>query len=295
MLVSRLLKGTAQHYRRARLAMLGQSVAWRRVGGGFEMLIDPTESHDQSFYLNTFEPALVHLLTRCISSGDTCVDIGSQKGYVTLRMAQLVGASGGVYSFEPDPRARSILQSNIDHNGYAHVKVFSYAIADTAGECTFTLSSVLGWSSRFPNEGARARALESITANTRSLDDLVRTGEIRVDRLTFIKMDAEGSEPLILRGMRHLLSKTTAVLWIEVNRGSLTAAGSSPDDIEEVLRESGLSLYWPVYYREGYLVPTLRLRPIRNLRTELATVVDDYSNIAAFRLGAVDRLAGILT
>jgi hypothetical protein len=66
-----------------------------------------------------------------------------------------------------------------------------------------------------------------------SLDEMIARNEIVIDvnRLSFIKLDAEGSEPILLKGMRGLLSAAKPVLFMEVNYDSLAAAGSSPHEL----------------------------------------------------------------
>src|SRR5258708_9283216 len=75
------------HYYGARLRSLGQQPVWVRVAGGFEMFIDPSDELDREFYLGTFEPAMRELIVRSGHEGDTCIDIGAQKGYVNLTLA----------------------------------------------------------------------------------------------------------------------------------------------------------------------------------------------------------------
>ena len=104
------------HYHGARLRSLGQQPAWVRVSGGFEMLIDPSDDLDREFYLGTFEPAMRELIVRTVRDGDTCIDIGAQKGYVSLTLAKAVGSKGRVLAFEPDKRAAAKLAANINRS-----------------------------------------------------------------------------------------------------------------------------------------------------------------------------------
>ena len=44
------------------------------------------------------------------------MDLGANIGYYTLILAQLVGKSGHVYAFEPDPLNFEILSKNVKEN-----------------------------------------------------------------------------------------------------------------------------------------------------------------------------------
>jgi FkbM family methyltransferase len=269
------------HYYGVRLRSLGQQPAWVRVAGGFEMFIDPSDDLDREFYLGTFEPAMRELIARTVHDGDTCIDIGAQKGYVSLILAKAVGSKGRVLSFEPDKRAAAKLAANINRANQHVIEVFHCALGEREGSCRFVLSKVLGWSSRFPNELAKTAIAETVEVNVHSLDEMIARKELVVDasRLSFIKLDAEGSEPLILKGMRSLVSAATPVLFMEVNYDSLAAAGSSPQELQSILRDLQLDVYEPEYHSYPR---NLRLNPVTDLNS-LPVPEAHFTNIVAFR------------
>src|SRR6266568_3077417 len=114
------LRGLAHAMRRGydamRRSLLGQSPRWRFVAGKFYMHIDPEDWADRAFYLGSYEPHLVALIRAIVRKGDVCLDVGAQKGFMTLHMASAVGPGGRLISFEPDPRAMRALRENVDRN-----------------------------------------------------------------------------------------------------------------------------------------------------------------------------------
>jgi FkbM family methyltransferase len=220
------------------------------------------------------------LIARTVHDGDTCIDIGAQKGYVSLTLAKAVGSKGRVLAFEPDKRAAAKLAANINRANQRVIEVFHCALGEREGSCTFVLSKVLGWSSRFPNELAKTAIEETIEVKVNSLDEMIARKEIVVDpnRLSFIKLDAEGSEPLILKGMSGLLSKARPVLFMEVNYASLAAAGSSPQELQGILEDLQLGVYQPEYHSYR----SVRLNPVEDLNS-LRVPYADFTNIVAFR------------
>jgi len=265
----------------ARLRAFGDKPAWARVPAGFEMFIDPSDELDREFYLGTFEPAMCALIAQTVRRGDVCLDIGAQKGYVTLTLAQAVGPHGQVFSFEPDWRAGEKLKAHIDRASYGSIRIFNHALGEKEGSYTFTLSKVLGWSSRFPNELAKTAIAETAEVKFSSLDEMIVRNEISIDltKLSFIKLDAEGSEPLILKGMANLLSAAKPVIFMEVNFDSLAAAGSSPQIVEALLQSFKMNMYRP-HYR--VLLRKLSLLPVTTLDS-LRTSHGNFTNIVAFR------------
>jgi FkbM family methyltransferase len=218
-----------------------------KVTGGFEMFIDPKDDLDQEFYLGTFEPAMRRLITEFVAAGDTCLDIGAQKGFVSLTMAKAVGGSGKVFSFEADSRAAEKFLANVKRAKLQTIHLHECALGDKEGSCIFTLSNVLGWSSRFPNEIAKTAVQKTVEVQMHTLDAMVERKEVVIEagRLSFIKLDVEGSEPFVVKGMRKVLSTARPLIFLEVNYDSLAAAGSSARELQTLLQDLGFEFFQP--------------------------------------------------
>lgn len=258
------LRGVRSAYRRARVVAAGTNLRRRAVPGGFTMELELNDFMDQAMWFGAYEPHLRAMIEAAVAPGDTCVDIGTHKGFFTLLMARLVGARGAVLAADPDPRAYRAVSANVAANGFAHARVHQVAVGDAPGTCTFQLTSQLGWSSRFPNAMAAARVIEQVTAETVTLDELLaREGLPRPgSALTFVKIDAEGSEPLILRGMQRALDQHRPILHLELNVDSLRAAGETAATMAAPLVERGYSIYEIVWTRDRWMRARTSLVPV---------------------------------
>lgn len=262
-------------YRQLRLRGLGDRRSWRRLPGGVVMEIDPADGMDRSFYVGTYDPWLLALVRAVVRPGDTVIDIGAHKGYVALHCALRVGPTGHVFAFEPDPRARTQFERHRDRNGLRQISIYGHALGREAGTLEFALSEHLGWSSFFPNREAREVVARTVGVPVKSLDAMIAERELPLEpaRLSFVKIDAEGAEPLILQGMARLLADSSPTLWIEVNRGSLEAGGFGVADVERPLRDAGYGLYLPVG-RRRLIARELGFRPLASLADVRGPVFD---------------------
>jgi len=244
------------------------------------MFIDPSDDLDREFYLGTFDRAMLKLIGSTVREGDTCIDIGAQKGYVSLTLAQAVGKNGRVLAFDADKRAVSKLAANINRSKQRVIEIFHRALGEREGTCTFVLSKVLGWSSRFPNELAQTAVDTKVEVSVSSFDEMIARKEVSIEpsKVSFIKLDAEGSEVLILRGMKTFLSTARPALSVEVNCDSLSAAGSSPRELQELLDELGFDLYETEYHAYN---GKLRLKPTGDLDTMRFSSENWIANIVA--------------
>ncbi len=241
------------------------------------MHIDPWDAMDCGFYLGSYQPHTVRLIAATVRPGDFCIDVGAQKGFLTLHLAKAVGPGGHVIAFEPDPRAMEALRSNVQRNGFEQVRLYSCALGESSdASCRFALSHQLGWSSRFPNDIAKPTVESTISVRSRRLDDIMAETDVAPEthRISFIKIDAEGSEPLVLQGAQETLRRFRPVVHIEVNKSSLQAGGFSPDSIEALLRPLDYQLYAIRHRRTGWRWRRLSLIPVASLTSDIGGCED---------------------
>jgi FkbM family methyltransferase len=257
-------------YYALRRALLGRVPKWRLVGGRFYMHIDPDDVMDRAYYFGTYERHLIHLISMMVQRNDVCIDAGAQKGFITLHMAHAVGPRGRVLAFEPDPRAAQQLTAHVQHNGLQHVDVHPYALGDREASCSFSLSRQLGWSSRFPNKLAEPTVTATISIESRPLDEVLRDVFLSESTppLSFIKLDVEGSEPLVLQGAKETLQRFRPALHMEVNKGSLSTAGFTAAFMEDLLRGLGYRLYGIRLQSRAWRRPRLSLVSLQSLDGE---------------------------
>lgn len=195
-------------------------------------------------WCGVYEPHVSLLLSAILRAGDVFIDVGAHVGYHSFFAARHVGASGRIFSFEPDPDVYGRLVRNLAC--FSHARCERAAVWETDGERTFERSSRAeesGWGTltdvRDTGYG------EKIVIKTVRLDaycERAGIGNIRA-----IKIDAEGSEPAVLRGAEGVLRRFRPILLMEFNGTLLEEAGSSSQAVTRFLRELNyeLSCYGP--------------------------------------------------
>jgi FkbM family methyltransferase len=195
------------------LRILGQEcrprLIVRGLPSGYRIKVSPAEH--LSYLLGTAEPHLQRAIKLFVSRGDTVYDVGANLGYVAMSLAKQVGPTGTVIAFEPLPQNLELLRENIANNRLANIEVFDVAVSDQLGEAVIRVAGNLSTASLIWHKSDTSAV--PIEVKTIAIDDLVADKNLALP--TFVKIDVEGAEALVLRGMRRTVTKARPVLFVE--------------------------------------------------------------------------------
>ncbi|QGN54946.1 FkbM family methyltransferase [Novosphingobium sp. Gsoil 351] len=190
-----------------------------RTRFGFRMAVNRLDAIKWCiYYFGQFEPRISRAFVNLLQPGDIAIDIGGNVGYHTLLAAKLVGPSGRVLAFEPSQRNFAELCDNIALNGFDNVVPSRVAVSDVAGtvELYFGGENEQGNSTLFPSEaGWSSEKVEAI-----SFAQIADRCEL--ERVTLIKIDVEGAEGHVIRGIVPYLSRLNpeCVIFLEISPGN---------------------------------------------------------------------------
>ena len=221
---------------------LGEGIGLTRLGCGHFIYVDPLEESVCSHLIahGQWEPWAREVVLGLIEPGDHVLEIGGHVGYYTLGMAHKVGPQGSVTTFEANPRLAGLARRSVRFNGYAdRVDIRQQAVSDQSGRLRFTLSRQFGGGGHiYISECALGPDAEVIEVEAVRIDDL------DLPDIKLIRIDAEGSEPLILRGAEKLLQKPDIVLCIEWDLVQM-ASRSDPVEFANWLADQGFA-FWRI-------------------------------------------------
>ena len=187
------------------------------------------------------------LIERVLKAGMTVVDVGANHGMFSLEAAHLIGRDGLVHAFEPTPRTRELLLSNLAANDLSTVKVFSSALGEASGTARLRVHNELS--------GLNTLAALDVTWNQQKLaaDEIIEVPVTtlsahaeteRLGHIDFLKIDVEGFELSVIRGARELLSeKRIDLILLEIGDGTCATAGVEPIEVLHELESLGYRLH----------------------------------------------------
>ena len=186
----------------------------------------------QSYLRGNAEAAVQRVLVERLRAGMVFYDLGANIGFFSLLAARIVGPTGQVFSFEPDPETTVRLQRNVDQNNLQNVTVVPKGVWSTSGKRTFMAaggSSPDHGTGKFVDDtGEEGGAFLDCVA----LDDFIRDAPAP----HAIKCDVEGAEEEVLRGAERVLR--THLPWVLCELHSERSARS----VRELLDISGYKI-----------------------------------------------------
>ena len=190
-------------------------------------------------FYGSFEPHETAFVRATVQPGQVVLDIGANIGYYTLLMATLVGPEGRVHSFEPLEFLHAELVKSIAENRFEERCVASrVALSQANGEIRIRHAP------RTINLGGGHIASGATPPG--HLDELCRTGRLDDDealreaRVSFVKMDVEGAEPLVVEGGSALLARSHPTILSELHNLQLKrVSGRSANDYIAMMRARG--------------------------------------------------------
>ncbi|PYX38280.1 MAG: hypothetical protein DMG81_12265 [Acidobacteria bacterium] len=190
----------------------------RGLARGYRICVSPKEN--LGYLLGTSEPHLQKIIREYVRPGDTVYDIGANIGYVSLSLSKQVGRSGRVVAFEPIPQNAEAFRENVRNNQLQNVRLLEAAASDARGNTVIRLAenastASLVWHRNDPS------AIE-LHVDTVLIDELVETGELGPP--SFVKIDVEGSEGLVVQGMHRTIAAAKPVVFIECSDGGREAS-----------------------------------------------------------------------
>ena len=178
--------------------------ATARVLERCDVVVDPRDRSVAHHMLTVgfWEWWITRAIADCMRPGRPCVDVGANAGYFAALFTAL-GASA-VAAVEPHPELARRLRTTAASNGWSHWEVIESAVGDAPGTAHLHVhgDDNLGGSCLVPAAGAR-----TIAVPIQTLDALLGDRE----GIQVIKIDCEGSEPRIWRGMQRVLARNPDV------------------------------------------------------------------------------------
>lgn len=226
---NRLLRGRLAHLHRSFIGRVTDDIS------GNKITYDPaTDIGGALFYSGEFERKELRLCKKYISANSVVLDIGANIGLHSISFSEMA-SQGLVVSFEPSLETFELLLRNI--KGKSNISPLNLAISDSGGLVDFYQASDNAYSSLVDTQRKSIVGVTKVACM--KVDDVVEGLGLR--RVDFVKIDVEGLESNVLKGMEQVIAKYHPVLFCEIYKG--TASNPAPDETVRHLLERNYRAY----------------------------------------------------
>jgi len=203
-----------------------------------------------------YQPDISRLLETLLRPGDQYVDVGANVGMTALLARSRIGTTGKGVAFEPNPMAFARLKDHFEMNGVTNFELVPRAVADSESVLTLFVprdEMLLGTFVPERAEGTRVEVRAEPADRYLAAFDPVKP--------TLIKIDVEGYEVQVLRGIQSLLSGPNVMVVTEIADAKLRRAGHSREELHSLLGGLGFAPH-TIDVRATRWRKALELRPI---------------------------------
>lgn len=149
-------------------------------------------------------------LNEWAASGDWVLDIGANVGHYSLRLSKIVGFTGRVIAFEPVPQTFELLSANMAHSSYQNITLLNVAVSEVTGLAGMNIPKCKDTGLDNYYQACLAKDKAGLSVLCITIDSLGIPKPVKL-----VKIDVEGDEISVLKGMRNLIERDHPIFIIE--------------------------------------------------------------------------------
>ncbi|MET3580224.1 FkbM family methyltransferase [Mesorhizobium robiniae] len=216
---------------------------------------------DPDFARGTYEFPIQEAIVSLLEPGNVFYDVGANIGFFSLIAARRVGSHGQVYAYEPVPRNAAAIRRSRDVNRLSTIQVFAEAVGAVTGDAELLLARHLGGAT-LANVSTPPDVNGRLSVRTTTLDDSIARYGLRPP--TLVKIDVEGAEIDVLRGMTAALTAYRPKVICEVDAATKSGLDHKAREIIGFLATAGyaVSSLPAAYANDGWQVEHIVAQPM---------------------------------
>lgn len=215
----------------------------RRINSVLFEVGAPGSGAAQSMCFGSYAPLVVDAMKRWLRPGDVFFDVGANTGYLSAIAAGLVGTRGQVHAFEPVPQYFYQLKRLAELNPSHAILANPCAAGEADATRTIYLTRKAGQNTLIRTYKNASEITGTHETQVVRLDSYIENKGI--DQVTLIKIDVEGYEFHVLKGLERYLHRASSrpPIICEIAPRAYPLIGSSLSDMAEYMKGFGYSAF----------------------------------------------------
>jgi FkbM family methyltransferase len=183
-----------------------------------------------------YEKGLVNFLSKNIPSKGVFIDVGANIGSISIPLARS-RPDIRIVAVEASPWIFGVLKNNIELNNSSNITPINYAVYSESGKemPMYAPKDLFGKGSLKAVFTQESEQVQTIT-----LDD-IKT-ELKLSTIHFIKVDVEGFEASVFKGMSQIAGTDRPKVIFEFSEWAEVKAGFKPMEAQSIILSKGYKL-----------------------------------------------------
>ena len=195
------------------------------------MVVNPIDQYIscQMFLYGFWEPHSRDQFKKFVQNGMTVLDIGANIGCHTLLLSELVGEKGKVHAFEPCANNYRLLHTNCVLNRCKNTSVYKLGVSSESK----TMFIPSHWADVQTNQNYGCISLkEAKETNDDEQINTITIDSLDLQGVDFVKVDVEGMELHVLKGMINTIRKFRPCMYIEITATNKVSVGELMQELK---------------------------------------------------------------
>jgi len=187
-------------------------------------------------YKDIADKKTIDAILKYIHPGTFVIDVGANIGSFSRTICLRSPAT--VLAFEPEEsNFRELRDVIVSTKLTGRVLPHMYALSDNTGTATLYLSDLAPTDHKLIN----SRSTQTVNVDAITLDDFMSSlPEHLKAPVSFVKIDVQGGELMVLSGMKHTLTENNfPPIMVEYSPSDLSAANVTPDEFFDAFHKLG--------------------------------------------------------
>ncbi len=225
----------------------GSRIQLVTFNGSARLFADISDSFTRTYlFAEGFEPEFFSIAKLFLSKGGVFFDVGANVGFCSFGLMGCLDQRDVEYHlFEANVNIYQLLLQSAKLYPDRNIRISHCCVTDRSGASKLLVNPDNLGSSFISDRG------------TQDVENLVLDNYIRdhsIERISLLKIDIEGCEPLALKGaMKSLSAGIVDAIYMEVSTPNLSRAGFCPEDCFALLGNMGFYMFYvkPIDFELG--------------------------------------------
>lgn len=188
--------------------------------------------------LGCYETFNLSHFVRLLGPGMVVLDVGANIGLYSAIASPVVGVDGTVVAVEPDEANCGFIRRTRTANDFANLRVVRAAAGERDDSATLYLNREnLADHRIYDADGNRS----GVPVRLLTIDTLI--AELHLPRVDVIKVDTQGAEARVLRGMTRTLAIPGITVILEFWPWGIQRAGDDPASVIDMILAAGFAIH----------------------------------------------------